>query len=547
MVAGKLLQSYDEVPYPELCYTQTHPDRLATLGTLLGLSPAPVSRCRVLELGCAGGGNLIPMAYGLPGSQFTGVDFSATQIDAGNKLIADLRLHNIDLKQRDILDLEPDFGEFDYIIAHGVYSWVPQPVRDRLMAICKSSLAPQGIAYISYNTYPGWHMLGALREMMLYHGRKTDDPEERVERARETVDFLAEFVPGREDPYGTFLKAYGQMIDAYSGFVSQERESDQSGYELLLHDELEAVNDPCYFHEFATHAAEYGLQYLVESDFARVVPTNFPPQVSQALFKMSADIVEVEQYMDFLRNRTLRQTLLCHDDVEVQRNLRPGPSWLSTFYVGTYARPASSDFAVGDSSVARFRGPDGALLSVDHPVSKAALLHLAAVSPQAVPLHALLQGARRQVKEDPAWHGGDDDFERDAQALLANVLQAYSYSARLVELHIRAIDFVLEAGEKPVASQLARLSVRNGAHKVANLRHERVKLDHLGRLLLPFLDGEHDRSSLLEILVAQAASGQINLEQEGRPVVDEADRRAILAQELDLNLRWLGRAALLES
>ena len=78
-----VLNPYDEVPYPNYAYSYTHPDTLATLATLLGLTPAPVDDCRVLELGCAGGGNLIPMAQVLPDSHFVGLDYSGQQIAAG--------------------------------------------------------------------------------------------------------------------------------------------------------------------------------------------------------------------------------------------------------------------------------------------------------------------------------------------------------------------------------------------------------------------------------------------------------------------------------
>ena len=145
---------YDEVPYPSLSYAQTHPDRLATIATLLGLQPAPVTHCRVLELGCAGGGNLLPMAQGLPGSEFVGLDVSEAQITAGQTLRQALGLNNLTLTQMDILDVPAGLGQFDYIIAHGIYSWVPPQVRDKVLQVCQDHLAPQGVAYVSYNCYP---------------------------------------------------------------------------------------------------------------------------------------------------------------------------------------------------------------------------------------------------------------------------------------------------------------------------------------------------------------------------------------------------------
>src|SRR5215467_8994536 len=111
---------YDELPYPGLAFAETHPDRLATMATLFGMTPAPVEGCRVLELGCGDGGNLIPMAFTLPKSCFTGLDLAGTAIARGRSLLGALDLSNIRLLHLDLLDVSIDFGEFDYIIAHGL-------------------------------------------------------------------------------------------------------------------------------------------------------------------------------------------------------------------------------------------------------------------------------------------------------------------------------------------------------------------------------------------------------------------------------------------
>jgi cyclopropane fatty-acyl-phospholipid synthase-like methyltransferase len=152
------MSSYDEVPYSSYPYARTQPDRLCTLGRLFGLVPAEPSQCRVLELGCASGGNLVPMAERAPESRFVGVDLSARQIADGQRMIDALGLSNVELRHGDIAAVDASWGEFDYVICHGVYSWVPPHVQERILAICSEQLAPRGIGYVSYNTYPGWHV-----------------------------------------------------------------------------------------------------------------------------------------------------------------------------------------------------------------------------------------------------------------------------------------------------------------------------------------------------------------------------------------------------
>jgi cyclopropane fatty-acyl-phospholipid synthase-like methyltransferase len=183
-VSGQSATSYDEVPYVNQSFPQTHPDRLATLATLFGVAKADIDHARVLELGSASGDNLIPMALGLPGSQFLGIDLSERQTEQGRDIVRTLGIDNIELRHADIADVDDSYGRFDYIICHGVYSWVPMAIQEKILDICRRNLAPQGVAYISYNTLPGRYMQAMARDMMVYHSRELPDAKTRVQEAR---------------------------------------------------------------------------------------------------------------------------------------------------------------------------------------------------------------------------------------------------------------------------------------------------------------------------------------------------------------------------
>jgi SAM-dependent methyltransferase len=183
--------AYDLVEYPSQVHAQTHPERLATIGTLFGLKPAPPANCRVLELGCGDGGNLIAMAWALPESRFTGLDLAARPLEHGRELAGHLGLKNLDLLHRDLLAVDRSLGEFDYIIAHGVYAWVPAEVRDHLLSVCRQCLAPQGIAFVSYNSFPGSHLSIMLREMMLAHAGRIADPAEKSRQSLALMNLIA--------------------------------------------------------------------------------------------------------------------------------------------------------------------------------------------------------------------------------------------------------------------------------------------------------------------------------------------------------------------
>jgi SAM-dependent methyltransferase len=306
IMTEEILNTYDDVLYPGYPFPQAHPDRLAPLATLFGMKPARIEAARVLEIGCGDGANLIPMALSLPESSFVGVDLAARPIAKGQAMAKALGLGNVTLEQLDILALSSAFGEFDYVIAHGLYSWVPAAVRDKLMAICKANLAPDGVAYVSYNTYPGGHLREMLREMMLFHIRDIREPVERIGQGRAMVRFLAEAESG-PDLYKTILASLDQEIG---------RLSDGS----LFHDHLAEVNSPIYFNQFINHARRHGLQYLAEADFFDMQYQTFAPEISETLRRIAdEDIVACEQYLDFLTCRRFRQTLLCHEQVAIAR------------------------------------------------------------------------------------------------------------------------------------------------------------------------------------------------------------------------------------
>ena len=181
--------NYEEITYPNFVHSQTHPNRLATMARAYGLKTAPIEKCRVLEVGCGSGTNLLAMACDLPESEFTGIDLSANHIEQGKKAVSETGAKNLQLICADLLQADlKDFGKFDYIIAHGFFSWVPNIVREKFWEIVRKHLAPDGVAFVSYNAFPGCHLRMMMREMMMYHTEKIEPP---FEKARQSVALLA--------------------------------------------------------------------------------------------------------------------------------------------------------------------------------------------------------------------------------------------------------------------------------------------------------------------------------------------------------------------
>jgi len=520
--------SYDEVPYEGHPFPQTHPNRLATLATLLGLKPAPVGHCRVLELGCANGGNLIPMAFGLPESSFVGIDLSASQVAEGVRTIDALGLKNIELRHLSILDVSEALGRFDYLICHGVYSWVPAAVQDKILDVCAKNLQPEGVAYVSYNTLPGWHMRGMIRDMMYYHARQFPEPYTRIQKARNLLDFLAEAVAQEDSPYRLLLKNEADLLrrcrDSY-----------------LFHEHLEEVNEPIYFHQFAERAAAKSLRFLGEADFHVMVPGNYPPEVEKVLQQLSSDIVHIEQYMDFLRNRMFRQTLLCHADKTPHYTLRP--EQMRQFSLASPAQPTSLRTNLAPDVVEEFKATNDVTLKSTLPIVKSAMLLLGEAWPRALPFDELCQQARARLRAS----GAADDVREDVdRAVLGeSLLRCYtSASTNLLELYVQSPQLVLTLGERPIASPLARLQAEK-SNQLSNQRHELVTVSEFERHVVRLLDGSRDVPALIEELLQIVQQGGLNVSEKGVAITDPARLRSVLRDALDQQLPRIAKAALL--
>lgn len=300
---AQLAQAYDEQPYFSNVFPWSAPGHLRAVAHLHGLSTPPVARARILELGCAAGGNCIPIASLYPQAEVVGVDISPAQIRAGQRVIKQAGLDNIRLLAGCFSRLPESLGSFDYIIAHGVWSWVPASVQQALLRICRQHLRPQGAAYISYNTYPGWKLQEIFRDAMLYHGARHDSGTE-VGRAREMLPF---FTHGLADanPLKAVLGQQAQHIPA-------GRENDY----YIAHEYLEPHNHPIYLHDFIEQLTCHGLLHVGDVEVRNEYPEHYGQEFAQhfRLFAQTRCPQTRQQYLDFAVGRQFRKSLVVHED-----------------------------------------------------------------------------------------------------------------------------------------------------------------------------------------------------------------------------------------
>lgn len=303
--------SYNDIPYMGRVHFQTHIEKLSLSARIFGMETTSLEKARVLELGCGDGSNIISMALHFPKAEFVGIDGSTVHIERGRKMLEYAGTTNVRLEAMDISHLQDQFGTFDYIICHGVFSWVPETVRGHILRICREQMNPLGIGYISYNAYPGWKQYEMLRDMMHFHVVRQEEQKEQLLQARALVQFLSSHIPDTDnDPYGRFISAQEDFILGLSD-------------EYLYHEYLEAHNQPYWFYEFIRLLNEHALQYLGDTDFTSMLSLHWPEETKEILNTIATTQYELEQYMDMLRGRRFRCTLFVHHARDVTREIEP--------------------------------------------------------------------------------------------------------------------------------------------------------------------------------------------------------------------------------
>ena len=466
---------YDEIPYPSLVYTDTHPGRLATLVTLFGIKPPPIVNCRVLELGCGDGTNLIAISQTLPQASLWGIDFSAKQIASGQKVISALKCPNVTLKQLDFNEIDESLGKFDYIIAHGIYSWVPVTMQDKLLSIIRRHLGANGIAYISYNVYPGWHLDNIIRDMMMYHTQQLPTTPARLslKQAKGILQFIANLRQSGNSAYDVLLQEKWQELQT----VSEN---------YLCHDFLEADNDPVYFHQFVKHATQHDLAYVTDIEFRRYLMAAYPVELVEAFKEyFQGDFFKQEQYMDFFLNRSLRRSLLCHQNVAIKREL--DLETLASYYIAANLQPITNNARWQPQESSQFKNAQGEIFTIKHSLTKAAILHLTSLYPHRITFDNLFQHICQQLPQ----------ANQDSPTLQQELLHLYGVEA--IELNIEPPPYVTAIGNYPTASHFARW-LSSQKQMVINLRCEIINLSPIATALLPHLNGKNDSKALRAIL-----------------------------------------------
>jgi SAM-dependent methyltransferase len=442
MTTTQAATAYDRVAYPSGVFATTHPNHLATIARLHGLKPPPPETARVLEIGGGDGVNLIAMAAAYPDAEFLSFDLAHAPVARGQAIIAASGLTNVRVEVGDILDAARNLeGPFDYVSAHGVYAWVPGPVRDALMALIGRVLSPDGVAFVSYNALPGGHFRRVVREMTLHHIQSIDDPEERVTAA---AAFLRDYAEPRPDdrPVLAAMRDVARPIAAKHPAV-------------LFHDEMGDVFEPQAFADVVEAAAKHGLHFLNEAE---------PGRMDQGMPEAEMDeaaLIRAVQADDYASACFFHQTLFVRSDRVPAR--RPAVAAIVDLYASVRCtRTGPTDF---ESS-------DGTFGISDLPLADAVGM-IAEAWPRRLRVGDLIQ----------------DEMRLEAFYRL--------FLGKAIELHATPLPGVTEPGARPRVSGLARALLTMSEDRLFTLDHRAVIVNEPApRAFLSLLDGSRDWATI---------------------------------------------------
>jgi SAM-dependent methyltransferase len=460
--------SYDRVPYTSHAYAESHPGRLGVVARLSGFTPPDLAGARVLEVGCGRGGNLLAMALSMPDASFVGIERSVRQAAEARSLGERLGVGNVAIRTQ---SFERTDGTFDYVIAHGLCSWIPADDRRQLLRKMELWLSPGGVGYVSFNVLPGWYERLAARDWL----RQQAEGEGRgglSESALASLRWLREAVSPE-------LAGYREQL------ARVEARLRETSTAYVAHEYLEGENHPQLVSDFLGEATAAGLAYLGDAIPSVVAVETLPEAVQVAVEKL--DALGAQQLVDFVRDTAFRRALLVRRDTceatGWRWSPRLDPEAVRALRVASRLRPTLDE--------GLFTGPGGSVQIAKH-VTRSALRQLAEAAPRALPFAELAPDA--------------------ASTELATELTDLWLSIDGIDLYLHDPPFTKAVSAHPRACPLARWQVVRG-EPITNRWHQEVRLPEPAvRAVLARADGTRTAPEIAAALGTQEDVVRASLE-----------------------------------
>ena len=442
---------------------------------LFGMEPPPVEHCRVLEIGCGDGGNIIPLGFELPHSEFVGIDSASIPVQHAQRVMERSGAKNVTVRALDLMEIGHDFGTFDYVIAHGIYSWVPDKVREKILAICRDHLSPRGVALISFNAGPAGRIRQLMRDMMMFHIHAAGPEADPVRQGREFLQLLVDLADENS--------VWKAVLEREAARLAKKADS------VTFHDELGSDYSPVYFSDFAAAAERNGLQFLSDLSLSDAIEPAIKPEAAQALERLAqGDVVKYQQYLDFIKFREFRRTLLCRREIPLERGQLS--ERVQTLQV---ASPLSKSFVEPDGEVVFKKRRGTGAVTTNNPIVSIALEILETHWPRARHFSKLAEEVAAKVPSK---------LRTEVPTELAQALLKLAAN-KLVDLRTYQAPLAESVGERPMATTLARLQAEEGT-AITTLLHTQIEFSNPeARSLLRRMDGTRNLADLVTAMMPE--------------------------------------------
>lgn len=288
-----------DVAYTLGYYRELSPAFLTYVCESNGVKGPPAGRrLRYCELGCGRGYGTALLAAANPDMDFVGIDFNPTHIAEAQSFADKVGLANLTFLETSFGDAvassDPVLDDFDFVTLHGVFTWVSAEARREIVDFLRTRLRPGGIAYVSYNTFPGWAAITPLQHMIReVAARSTGDSLARLGRARDMIAQLARA--------GCAYIAQNPSVRSRVEHISKQ------DVHYLAHEFLNEHWSPIYVTQAFEQFREAKLTFIGSASIAENRLSFAVPKDMHALVTSATDLAMREQVKDLAVNKQFRR------------------------------------------------------------------------------------------------------------------------------------------------------------------------------------------------------------------------------------------------
>jgi 2-polyprenyl-3-methyl-5-hydroxy-6-metoxy-1,4-benzoquinol methylase/methyltransferase-like protein len=514
-VKPTLDEKYKDVPYVGQPVPGTSPSEMALISWVHAGPRPSVAGARILEIGCGDGGNLMPMAYYHPSCSFVGLDACQPALDEAQRACEKLGLSNLQFYQQDVEEsVRENLGVFDFIIAHGVYSWVNQRSQESLWVLVSQLLKENGLLFLSYNTYPGWKMRGVVRRMLLQKVGEIQPLKERALQAKREAEAFQHVLPEQGHPYHQLMRQELNLV--------QRSES-----HYLIHGLLADENHAFWFRDVVNQAEESEFEYVAEGWFNRREGW-VPPNVRQSLMELGYQGIDLEEAVDLMWYRQMRTSLFCKKGQRKQQ----GPDLSDLVAAVTIAANLSVvDEPTAAPGVFYFEGKHGFRFHTDNELASLVLDALRECWPCGSTWSGILSTLGVTValtdKEEANPQRFSTDIVLECQQILLHL-----YTMGQVDFRITAIPDSKQSNSTTAANPLVRWQARR-MPMVTTPSSEQLLLTHFEQAVLQRLDGSKEPSELVDEICQLVEAGEMHPPHQDVPLGNPIFLKMVCQQQLD--------------